>query len=1242
MGDQVKPADTNIQAEIEALNRGIKLLDQEIEKHRQTTSAINNQIASASSLSKLYNDLIQSQDRLAELQRQGVSSILDPTTGKQTEYGKVLETRNKLQKELETRTGKSVDLNKLDEMLENKSIVDSSIEDLKTKRDNVENKLNQVKKEKDKHTSQKNALEEQLKPKSQDPPPSTGEQPNNQGQEQLTPEIRKARIDNAVQETKTALTNLASSDASLGIDQTSIKPMSSTDDNAKEELDKMIAENDKADGKKTHYIKDISPEKNGSDISVVSVDREKEKDHEKTEQALKAQGYEKAENKDGTVASKFAERCEEHKESTGSGEVSNRASDDSSSDSENGGANSESGSTTTEETKELSYNDKKASLEKEGLKEYKKDDKLVIAGHEVPYVKVNGNNKIRFPKYEKIMGLPPLRIFTNDTSNPSTNIGNNTADVFDVDINSEDPNDIKLTKEYFLYNVDEMLNDSFPILTISPLDCEYIMGANGVLRTETQYNKTRDKARENPSFRYNVVDDIVYKFAVRTDNTISYSHQNTFAQTSLETDFMSNAEKFGNIAREWGGIAQSASGFDSNALSKLAQKGMTLGGDLDRKVAEITDAGNASAKETLGGSEIWDSLKSGIDFARSVVGGGRIDFPDAWQNSQTSFQQSFTIELRTLNPDPTSDQYFKELILPLYILLTLSLPTEGEVFTYKTPPLITCSLDNSFMEILFGAVTQINWSFDTKEINLKKVPWHCTVNITIRDLYSVMSQATYSTKNEKYVKTSNKEIMTKEKYFENFIRTKDKKIPNEKYYLTEFAKVPAYMDALEQRMKKEQDAANEQDKKKSTNSPENKAGSGQGTTTAKGVDGTQTGKETSPADKSAELKKDPKTGKTSLVQSIGGFVTGITKGIKNAVAGVNKAIPKVRQLINTGMVVLNTANNLKCAVKCVGQTANIGGILNGSFAASVGLAFDNLADASSVFSNLSGGVLGPAFKSVGKICNTLSDIGRSALTLDLPSCVSEDGKTVNLADTIKVAGSVIRAVGISARSIANTVQSAKMIGQMASDPLQALQTYVSAANNIINDVDFADRLLNHTKGSAIATGQYTAGELASDATTLEKFAYVSNTVAANAASALDTMFNTTLAEYMVQQAWFSKYFQVKPTAPSNSDKNTPVTMKDIEYKRGKTSTSDSSVTVEGVSEVTGLTPAQATDAMGKINDMFTKFGDGMEKFTGSCGDITIQSAVSGMANVMNDVPVTAVITANGKSDTPTAGGTVTL
>ena len=104
----------------------------------------------------------------------------------------------------------------------------------------------------------------------------------------------------------------------------------------------------------------------------------------------------------------------------------------------------------------------------------------VVEGHKVKYVKVNGSDKIKYPVYENIMGLPPLTIFKSDF--------NNTTDLFNANIDSTGDMGLNSVKEYFLYNTDELLNNSFPTLVIHPLDVEYIFGTNGSIKKDTNEN----------------------------------------------------------------------------------------------------------------------------------------------------------------------------------------------------------------------------------------------------------------------------------------------------------------------------------------------------------------------------------------------------------------------------------------------------------------------------------------------------------------------------------------------------------------------------------------------------------------------------------------------------------------------------------------------------------------------------------------------------------------------------------
>ena len=214
------------------------------------------------------------------------------------------------------------------------------------------------------------------------------------------------------------------------------------EDTATKKMDSLLTE----ESGREHYIKS---NETGDKVSIVSIDKEAS-DKEKTKTELTEKGYKELTEED---VSKFKEKDDvaiENKANVVSGGTADQGV-------------SEEQQEAAVENRGPTYNEKVEQLKKEKAEPKKYDDKgllEIVPGHSVKYHKVTGNNKIKFPIYDKIMGLPPMKIFEDER--------NNTTDLFNVNTIPDDGLNLKEAKEYFLYNIDEQLNNSFPILIIHP------------------------------------------------------------------------------------------------------------------------------------------------------------------------------------------------------------------------------------------------------------------------------------------------------------------------------------------------------------------------------------------------------------------------------------------------------------------------------------------------------------------------------------------------------------------------------------------------------------------------------------------------------------------------------------------------------------------------------------------------------------------------------------------------------
>ena len=689
-----------------------------------------------------------------------------------------------------------------------------------------------------------------------------------------------------------------------------------------------------------------------------------------------------------------------------------------------------------------------ADLTQEDLKDYndasKKEGKLIIADKEVPYIKVNGYNKIRFPEVDKgryaipIMGLPPTRI---RRSEQTPLVSKNAFDMITPGVNEVLP-------EMYVYDEDEQLKRSFLKLNITPLDVEFVNGVNGKVRDK--------KEKENMlSTNKSIALNVSYNFAVQATGNLSFNHSNTYNASSSEKWLGGLFDTVSGISRELGGLTNVTGGYFGSGGKALSGFGHQIIGNAEQGLSEILESlkGDPSNKNSVYNTN--PEAKGFVDVLTKVgkttlnnLTGARLDIPDVWVDSSTNIQHQFKIDLRTLNPDPESDQYFKDIILPLYILLTLALPTEADGISYKTPPYIKCTLDQ-FVKIKLGAITNISWNIPLDEVNFRRAPRHVEVNLTIRDLYSVMKQEAYDINNNRMVNkdTENMDITTKKEFVENFVKYSketggsSKPTTNEPYYLTEFAKIPAYLSALEDYKKNYQNKVAEKLNKASVNAQiGSKLGlKGLSADISKVAQSIKAG-----ADKVVQVKNG------NFITSIGNAITSVTKGVKNIIAGAQKAIQPVRNLINTGKLVMNSVNGLKSAVKLIGQTANLDSILNGQFASSVGFAFSNIANATDVVQRISNGCLGG--RGLPGIVNAIGQIPQAVLTNNISNCITDTG-SINLSDQIRNSACSMYALANMFGSTYANVVGLKNLGSSGGDIFDKAQSLFENLGGIANGVD---------------------------------------------------------------------------------------------------------------------------------------------------------------------------------------------
>lgn len=183
-----------------------------------------------------------------------------------------------------------------------------------------------------------------------------------------------------------------------------------------------------------------------------------------------------------------------------------------------------------------------------------------------------------------------------------------------------------------------------------------------------------------------------------------------------------------------------------NGLSDKARELQFLIGSTTSAVAqnfsnaEVLNAFSSSKEAAekmvskLTGGNIFSSLFKNI---KTVVSGGRLQFPNIWSNS--TFSKSYSVNIKLTTPDLDKKSWFLNIYVPLCHLAALVLP-RGEFQNGYTSPFIIKAFYKGMFNIDMGIITDMTFT-KGKEGGWTKdcLPTVVDVSFTIQDLYSTLS-----------------------------------------------------------------------------------------------------------------------------------------------------------------------------------------------------------------------------------------------------------------------------------------------------------------------------------------------------------------------------------------------------------------------------------------------------------------------------------------------------------------------
>lgn len=206
-------------------------------------------------------------------------------------------------------------------------------------------------------------------------------------------------------------------------------------------------------------------------------------------------------------------------------------------------------------------------------------------------------------------------------------------------------------------------------------------------------------------------------FYLDSEFSISDSFSNTTTESSLKSSANFASDKIRELQFMIGWVA-SAAGKDSEAV-KQAQT----------QISELTKSGYAK-----GNGSITNLFNSILGTANTLIEGGRMMFPNIWQDS--SFGRAYDFKIKLVSPDYDTYSWYMNIMVPLVHLLCLTMPQKASTsFAYIRPFLVRAFYKGLFNCDL-GLITNLSISRGQEAgWTQSGLPTVVEVSMTIQDLY---------------------------------------------------------------------------------------------------------------------------------------------------------------------------------------------------------------------------------------------------------------------------------------------------------------------------------------------------------------------------------------------------------------------------------------------------------------------------------------------------------------------------
>lgn len=248
-----------------------------------------------------------------------------------------------------------------------------------------------------------------------------------------------------------------------------------------------------------------------------------------------------------------------------------------------------------------------------------------------------------------------------------------------------------------------------------------LMGlANRVVSLGDEKNKKLSELNwENvvsSKFKQYTVSSQSIPFYIDSETTVQDSFSNSTGESMLSQKMNSYSE----LAREASFILGTVT---SKQIRALSSEGY------DQTLSQI----NEIVDKTLNGNSLIKRLATGFS---TVATGGKLVFPEIWQDS--SFSKSYSINMKFRTPDNDPLSIYLNVIVPYIFLICMTAPQRLGTNGYSSPFLVRADYDG-VMNIDTGIITDMSVSRGKEAMwTVNGIPTCIDISITIKDLYNNM------------------------------------------------------------------------------------------------------------------------------------------------------------------------------------------------------------------------------------------------------------------------------------------------------------------------------------------------------------------------------------------------------------------------------------------------------------------------------------------------------------------------